>query len=58
MLAEFKKSVSLIIEKFPQYKEDIQASYQLALDEIEDGGSISHEISICLSDIDQIINNS
>lgn len=34
MLAEFKKSVSLIIEKFPQHKEDIQASYQLALDEI------------------------
>ena len=25
MLAEFKKSVSLIIEKFPQHKEDIQA---------------------------------
>lgn len=57
MLAEFKKSVSLIIEKFPQHKGDIQASYQLALDEIEDGGSISNEISICLSDIDQIINN-
>ena len=57
MLAESKKKVALIIEKFPQHKEDIQASYQLALDEIEDGGSISHEISICLSDIDQIINN-
>ena len=57
MLAEFKKRMPLIIEKFPQHKEEVQASYQLALDEIEDGGSISHEISICLSDIDQIINN-
>ena len=57
MLVEAKKKVALIIEKFPQHKEEVQASYQLALAEIEDGGSISHEISICLSDIDQIINN-
>lgn len=57
MLAEFKKDIDRYIEKFPQHKEEILEYYQLALDEIEQGGSVENEISLCISDIDQLIDD-
>ena len=55
MLEEFKTDIERAIKKFPQFKKEILELYQLALDEIEQGGSIEHEISACISDIDQLI---
>jgi hypothetical protein len=57
MLVEFKANIDNLCAKFPDFKDEILDAYQLALDEIEGGGSISHEIELCLSDIDQILND-
>jgi len=55
MLEEFKKDIERAVNKFPAHKEEILELYQLALDEIEQGGSVEHEIRLCISDIDQLI---
>jgi hypothetical protein len=55
-LEQFKKNVQEFKENNPEHKEQIDELYQLALEEIEQGGSVSHEISICLSDIEALIN--
>ena len=55
MLEEFKTDIERAIKKFPQFKEEILELYQLALDEIEQGGSVENEIRACMRDIDQLI---
>ena len=55
MLEEFKTDIERAIKKFPQFKKEILELYQLALDEIEQGGSTENEIRACMSDIDQLI---
>lgn len=55
MLEEFKTDIERAIKKFPQFKEEILEYYQLALDEIEQGGSTEHEIHLCISNIEQLI---
>lgn len=57
MLENFKSEINRYIEKFPHLKEEILEYYQLALDEIEQGGSVENEISLCISDIDQLIDD-
>lgn len=39
----------------PNLKEEIEDFVQLAIDEIEDGASISNEIHLCMSDIEELI---
>lgn len=39
----------------PKLAEEIQEFYQLALDEIEEGGSTTHEIELATSDIEELI---
>jgi hypothetical protein len=44
------------ILKYPEHKDEIIEFYQLCLDEIDDGGSTLHEISLCKSSIEDLIN--
>lgn len=44
-----------MVEEYPQLKDEIFELYGLCLDEIEAGGSISHEVSTCYSDIEDLI---
>lgn len=40
--------------EYPRYGEIIVDLYELCLDEIEDGGSVEHEIASCIQSIDEI----
>jgi hypothetical protein len=40
----------------PKLKDEIKDLVHLALDEIEDGASVQNEISICMSEINELIN--
>lgn len=57
MLEEFKADIERATVEFPKFKEEILELYQLALDEIEQGGSVEHEIRLCISNLDQLIND-
>jgi predicted PolB exonuclease-like 3'-5' exonuclease len=39
----------------PEKKEEIQDLLDLAINEIEEGGSMYHEISLCMADVEQLI---
>lgn len=39
----------------PKLKHDIMDLYDLAAMEIEDGGSATHEINLCMSDVQELI---
>jgi len=39
----------------PKLKNEIYDYVQLAIDEIENGASVSHEIQLCMSDIEELI---
>jgi hypothetical protein len=39
----------------PKLKEQIEDFLQLAIDEIEGGASVSNEIHLCMSDINELI---
>lgn len=56
-LQEFKNQIKREIEKNPNLKEEILDLYDLAITEIEDGGSATHEIQLCLEDIKQLKND-
>jgi hypothetical protein len=51
-LSAFVKSK---IEKHPSLKNDIMDLYQLCKDEISEGSSESHEVSLCIFDIEELI---
>jgi hypothetical protein len=50
-----EKTKELLLE-YPAYSEEIQDLYYLALDEIEEGGSESHECQLAYSEMLEIIN--
>jgi hypothetical protein len=56
-MENLKKFVMDTIKSYPQHEEEIRDLYQLCLDEIEEGGSVEHECSLCQSDIEEIIKN-
>jgi hypothetical protein len=43
------------ISEYPSLEDDIRGFYYLCLQEIEDGGSEMHEIGLCISDIEDLI---
>lgn len=53
-LQEFKNQINKEIEENPNLKEEILDLYELTITEIEDGGSTTHEIELCLEDIKQL----
>jgi hypothetical protein len=40
---------------YPKLEEDIDDFVSLAISEIETGGSVSHEIELCMTDIEDLI---
>jgi hypothetical protein len=55
---QLQKYVQEKIKLHPELKSAIISLFQLCLDEIEEGGSREHEIDLCVTDIDQTINES
>ena len=55
---EFKNWVMGTIVENQSIKSDIVEFYYLALNEIEEGGSEQHEISLAVNDINELINES
>ena len=53
-LSKFVKSK---IEKHPSLKNDIMDLYKLCKDEISEGSSESHEVGLCIFDIEELIKN-
>jgi len=46
------------IKSYPELKGQIIDLLTLCMDEIEEGGSRTHEISLCVSDIEELIKES
>jgi hypothetical protein len=44
-----------VLAKYPQLKSDVDALIQLCIDEVDEGGSESHEMSLCWSDISELV---
>ena len=55
-IKELKTKTLEFIKKRPDLKEELLDFYQLALDEIEDGGSENHECELAISDMEELIN--
>ncbi|WP_282459196.1 hypothetical protein, partial [Mycoplasmopsis arginini] len=55
LMEELKQYVVDVVKSHPQHEEEIKGLYYLCLDEIEQGGSVEHEISLCRSDIEELI---
>lgn len=54
-MENLKSVVIETIRKYPHLKDEVMGLYELCLSEIEEGGSTSHEIELCLSDIQDLI---
>lgn len=54
-MERLKKYVDEQIWLYPEYKSEIMELYQLCLDEIEEGGSVENECSLCQSSIIELI---
>lgn len=54
---ELKAHLIEVIKEYPKLKQEISMLYQLCLDEIEEGGSPSHEVELCFNDVEELIMN-
>jgi hypothetical protein len=54
---ELRRFVIETMKAYPQHKREIMDLYQLCLDEIEEGGSVQHEINLCRNEIESLITN-
>jgi len=56
-LEDFKNKCNEYIDKYPELKQEILDIYTLCLDEIEEGGSVNHEVSLGMEDLKELILN-
>ena len=54
-IQDLKKYCREVIFKHPEHEEEIVELYLLCVSEIEEGGSPSHEIELCMSDVNDLI---
>jgi hypothetical protein len=54
-LGELKEYVVKMIRLHPVHKDELLEFYQLACDEVEEGGSESLEVGLAISDIDELV---
>lgn len=54
-IQKFKKEINEQIAKHPSLKEEILDFYELAITEILEGSSSTHEIELCLQSINDLI---
>lgn len=57
MLEKLKEDVAVAKVMHPELAQEIQELYQLCLDEIEEGGSETHEVQLCYGAIDDLLDN-
>ena len=57
-MEELRKYVDDFKKNHPLFDTEAEQLYDLCVAEIEQGGSTEHEISLCYSSIDEIIENS
>jgi hypothetical protein len=55
-LQDFQNKCGEYINKYPELKNEILDIYTLCLDEIEEGGSVQHEVSLGMTDLEELIN--
>jgi hypothetical protein len=53
-LAQLKEWIKVQITKHPEHKEEILDYYDLCMDEIQEGGSPTHEIELCINSIEEL----
>lgn len=53
-LAQLKEWINIQITKHPEHKEEILDYYDLCMDEIQEGGSPTHEIELCINSIEEL----
>jgi hypothetical protein len=56
-LKELRTEALRLIDQYPAKSDEIRGYYQLALDEIEEGGSESHECSLAYRDMLDCLND-
>lgn len=56
-IQNLKTFVRESMAKHPKLKEEIMEFYQLVIDEIEEGGSQSHECELAINSIKELIEN-
>ena len=54
-LSNLKSFVRESIKSHPQHEEEIKSLFILCLDEIGEGGSVDNEVSLCIRDIEELI---
>jgi len=54
-LSELKREVLKMIDMHPKHTEELRELYFLALSEVEDGGSETHECELAYSDMEEVI---
>lgn len=54
-IKEFSLKINNLIEEYPTLKVEIMDYYSLALSEIEEGGSPTNEMDVCLRYINELI---
>ncbi len=54
-MEDFRKLIHRKVSQYPKLKEEILDLYQLCLIEIEEGGSRENEMQLCLSSINDLI---
>lgn len=54
-LEELRKYCKEVIIDYPKIESDIVELFTLCVSEIEEGGSESHEVELCIGDIEQLI---
>ena len=55
-LQDFQNKCGEYINKYPELKNEILDIYTLCLDEIEEGSSVEHEVSLGMTDLEELIN--
>jgi len=56
-LQELRKETQMLISQYPNLKDEIMDFYYLAVSEIEEGGSESHECELAHNDMLELIQN-
>jgi len=54
-LEELRGYCKEVIKDYPKIESDIVELFTLCVSEIEEGGSESHEVELCLGDIEELI---
>lgn len=42
-------------KKHPELKSEMLGLLELCIDEVDEGGSVEHEIELCINDVEQLI---